>query len=101
MNYSSSIINEFMKTGGTINGRPVAGTPTNTIMTPSLPASIVPSSEANSARRVARKRKEVREVKRAPTSEIKALLDSDPLDKKAVELYFLNKLLRLITEDEE
>jgi hypothetical protein len=40
-------------------------------------------------------------MKRAPSDDIKKLLESDPLDKKAVELFFLNKLLRLITEEEE
>jgi hypothetical protein len=100
MNFGSSLLNEFMRTGGTINGRPIPGRETNTIIQPTLPTSVAPTP-STTAKKISRKRKEVREVKRAPSDDIKKLLESDPLDKKAVELFFLNKLLRLITEEEE
>lgn len=77
-------------------------TPVNQIVEPSvLPSSIAPGSNASTSTKVARRRKEMRTAKRTPSEDVKALLESDPLGKKEVELYFLNKLLRLITADEE
>lgn len=76
--------------------------PVNQIIEPSiLPTTIAPGTNASTATKVTRKRKEMRTAKRTPSEDVKALLESDPLGKKEVELYFLNKLLRLITADEE
>ncbi len=99
MNFSSSLLNEFLQKGGTINGRPVAGVARNEIV--ELPSSIAPSTQSNMNTRINRKRKEMRTAKKPPSDDIKTLLEKEDLNKKDVELYFLNKLLRLISAEEE
>ena len=78
-------------------------TPVNKIIEPetpsAIPSNVAPSAEVSTSK-ISRKRKEMREAKRAPSDDVKALLENDPT-KRDVELYFLNKLLRLITADEE
>lgn len=96
MNFSSSFLNDILKSATTINGRPIPGRPTNDVIEPVTPA--VMQRTVNT--QLGRKRKEMREAKRAVSNDIKKLLETDPLTKKEVELYFLNKLLGLITAEE-
>ena len=98
MSFGSSLLNDFIKMRSAIAEQ----TPVNQIVEPSiLPSSVAPSANVSTEKKITRKRKEMRTVKRAPSEDVKTLLESDPLGKKEVELYFLNKLLRLITADEE
>lgn len=98
MSFGSALLNDFIKMRSAIAEQ----TPVNQIVEPSvLPSSIAPSASVSTEKKITRKRKEMRTAKRAPSEDVKALLESDPLGKKEVELYFLNKLLRLITADEE
>lgn len=99
MSYSSALLNNFLQRGGTINGHPIPAAIRNEIV--ELPSSIAPSNERTMATRINRKRKEMRTAKRPPSDDIKALLEKEDLNKKDVELYFLNKLLRLISTEEE
>jgi hypothetical protein len=98
MSFGSSLVNDFIKMRSAIaEARPV-----NQIVEPSvLPSSIAPGSNTSTATKVSRKRKEMRTTKRTPSEDVKTLLESDPLGKKEVELYFLNKLLRLISAEED
>lgn len=98
MSFGSSLLNDFIRMRSAIT----EASPVNQIIEPSiLPSSIAPGTNTSTATKVSRKRKEMRTAKRAPSEDVKTLLESDPLGKKEVELYFLNKLLRLITADEE
>ncbi len=96
MNFSSSFLNDLLKNATMMNGRPIPGRPTNEVIEPATPAVLQRSMNTQ----LGRKRKEMREAKRTVSDDIKKLLETDPLTKKEVEMYFLNKLLNLITADE-
>jgi hypothetical protein len=97
MNFSSSFLNDILKNATTLNGRPIPGRPTNEVIETPTPAVM----ERAMNTQLGRKRKEMREAKRAVSDDIKKLLEKDPLTKKDVEMYFLNKLLGLITAEED
>ena len=98
MSFGSSLLNDLMKLQSAITEQ----RPVNQIIEQTLiPASIAPPTPVAVATKLSNKRKEMRTARKPPSEDIKALLQTEPLTKRDVELYFLNKLLRLITADEE
>lgn len=88
MNFGSSLLNEFVRMRKAIDeATPISEVKVDEVIT------------LSPEKKLKKVRKAIKDIKKNPSDpEVKALIDSDP-NRKAVELFFLNKLLKLITTD--